>query len=451
MRSPHLQLPFRSGADVRKFETDMLLNANDGWQETRICVQPAELPGLRDPFEVTFHHRDILTTAGATFSDPELGGRLALRPREKYVDSDLGSVRVYDEVHRGDAWLKLQKVIRGVVKTRDPAWKDRAVVAGLQLSSDKTHLTVKGDHCHPVRCTLLNVTESRRDDHRHVLAYFPVLDKGIDRHLKLTVLHKCLRVLLEPLVGPGKRGVRWKSPQGIEYLVFPRVMSYVGDDPEIRDLLCIKSHQGKLPCESCTASQDQLATTSNFAAEARDAGGTLATILAASKLRQTTGVHKGTVDAFCSQHSIVAVEPAFSILPSVSMSSGGDGDYHSWFGYDSLHNDDLGLIPELVTAVCNFIKAKHPKKFNALYKHMNGLLQQLPRSEDFRVPGNGYFPDFPHAQAKEHRNVLQVLPQLFSSLREWFKGEALRAEFRQVLQVLVRSVCLPCLNLLLLL
>ncbi len=49
-----------------------------------------------------------------------------------------------------------------------------------------------------------------------------------------------------------------KDPEGKEHLVFPRLFSYVVDDPESKDVTCIKGGNSAYPCELCWVPNDQL-------------------------------------------------------------------------------------------------------------------------------------------------------------------------------------------------
>ncbi len=51
--------------------------------------------------------------------------------------------------------------------------------------------------------------------------------------VKLLVVSKCMRHLLEPLRLASYDGLNLKAPNGGEYTFFPRLLSFVGDDPEV--------------------------------------------------------------------------------------------------------------------------------------------------------------------------------------------------------------------------
>lgn len=53
-------------------------------------------------------------------------------------------------------------------------------------------------------------------------------------------------------------------------------------------------------------------------------------------------------------------------------------------------------------------------------QELNERMVLMPRAEDFQIPySNGrYFPDHSRVQAKEHRNVMQILPHILHGLDE---------------------------------
>ena len=117
---------------------------------------------------------------------------------------------------------------------------------------------------HPVQMTGLNVPHSLRGEHIHHIGYIPSLsayDRVVSgiyavvvRTLALTSLfyrcfflfqtkvalfNKVLSTMLEPLKRPSEVGERMRAPNGLWYYFFPRVLSYVVDDPELRTILGI--------------------------------------------------------------------------------------------------------------------------------------------------------------------------------------------------------------------
>ena len=88
-----------------------------------------------------------------------------------------------------------------------------------------------------------------------------------------------------------------------------------------------------------------------------------------------------------------------------------------------MHMDDLGLVPYYVVKHTEpYLKAKYGSSTGQhLLDELNHRMRLIPRAEgDFSMPycGGKYFCDFSGVQAKEHRNVLQVLPFLFKGIDE---------------------------------
>ena len=92
-----------------------------------------------------------------------------------------------------------------------------------------------------MRFTLLNIPGSVRGDYLEHVAYFPEFPAGIKNEVKLVALSKCLQLLFAPLITAVAGGVELAAPSGLKYLFFPRLLSYVADDPEWRDILAGES------------------------------------------------------------------------------------------------------------------------------------------------------------------------------------------------------------------
>lgn len=52
---------------------------------------------------------------------------------------------------------------------------------------------------------------------------------------------------------------KWLAdPHGQQRFVVPQLFSFVGDDPELKDVLCIKGGNTQHPCEMCLVPNDNL-------------------------------------------------------------------------------------------------------------------------------------------------------------------------------------------------
>lgn len=76
-------------------------------------------------------------------------------------------------------------------------------ILAILLHSDATIVTSFGSRsCHPITMTFGNLptSEISKSRHRFVVGFFPQLPPKIDRRTKLTIMHKCIRILLQPLL-----------------------------------------------------------------------------------------------------------------------------------------------------------------------------------------------------------------------------------------------------------
>ena len=68
----------------------------------------------------------------------------------------------------------------------------------------------------------------------------------------MTVISKCLSRLLEPMKEASHHGLRALCPDGRTLVTaYPRLASYVTDDPESKDIFCIRPAPAQHPCEMC--------------------------------------------------------------------------------------------------------------------------------------------------------------------------------------------------------
>ena len=133
--------------------------------------------------------------------------------------------------------------------------KPGATVAPILISTDKTKLThfVGGKVAYPVYLTVGNIPKRiRRKPSQHacvLIAYLSVdkIDRSAmgmsDQEHRIRVqrvFHEAMRVVLEPLIEAGKKGVEMASSDGSIRDVFPLISCYAADYPEQCLVACTK-------------------------------------------------------------------------------------------------------------------------------------------------------------------------------------------------------------------
>lgn len=407
---------FKNASAVYKKREEYLLGDSTDWCTTDIVVSDEDLPGV-GYCSFRFQHRNVENALKEICSNSALKHSFDVKIRKKIINIGGVDTRIFDETVNCDAAIAQQKKIKALASQIDESHSQHAVALLIQLYSDKTLLNVKGATCHPIRLTIMNIKRRCRHQFTEVVGYFPDLG-GHDRITKLLVLQKCIKALFASIEDGLKAGYQWKAPDGKKFWFFPRVISYVADDPEIRDILCIKSHQGSLPCERCTVTKEQLdvildgsSNNSNNNNTGNNRTSQQTKMLVQDAIEKiTTKKELNTISKdLGDNHSVVPVLSHMHLLH--------EGDMHLLFGYDTLHNEDLGLIPDIVTASCEWVHKRWPGKgFTYIYKHMNDMLQQIRKQSSIILPANDYFPNRTHAQAVEHRGVLQLLPHILLAL-----------------------------------
>lgn len=114
-----------------------------------------------------------------------------------------------------------------------------------------------------------------------------------------------------------------------------------------------------------------------------------------------------------------SVQPHQSALSGFVDGASDQGSYFNAFAYDSMHIEDLGTFLYIVHVSKEYLKQKYDAavaqaKLDECNTRLCALMN-LVRAEDFSLPDceDGYFPAPSLVQAKNHRNVMQVLPHIF--------------------------------------
>lgn len=136
---------------------------------------------------------------------------------------------------------------------------DRLCVTWLQFYSDKTSCN-KTTQFYPFKCGLLNIDYALKVKNLGTLGFIPILRKrrGISssklRQAKRELMAKCLTLMLAPLRAASYTGLHVQTADSRTHSVFPRVLSYVADDPEQRAVLQLYvSGRCKRQCCRCYA------------------------------------------------------------------------------------------------------------------------------------------------------------------------------------------------------
>eukprot|EP00955_Chlamydomonas_euryale_P051651 354912-Chlamydomonas_euryale.AAC.2 len=140
-------MTLESAQEVKRMSENKVKEAQDGWATSRVHIMPADLPtnGARKAMEkncpggVAFdlQHVNMLQFLKEEYGNKEYRGHFATHASRRY-DKD-GNVLFGGDVHEADTWTQMEEDLRRSSGNVD------AVIAALQLYSDKTLLFMKGE------------------------------------------------------------------------------------------------------------------------------------------------------------------------------------------------------------------------------------------------------------------------------------------------------------------
>jgi hypothetical protein len=131
-------------------------------------------------------------------------------------------------------------------------------------------------------------------------------------------------------------GVTIPDPWGKDRLVFPQLFSYVVDDPEGKDVSCIKGVPSAEPCEFCRARFGQLLQIRDRWPSRSEAHQKQ---LYERAMRCTTATER---EALCKKYSFHPV--ASGLWGFAFADDPGLGGSAQCFAFESMHNEDLGVF-----------------------------------------------------------------------------------------------------------
>lgn len=411
-----MQMSFQHYSAIERYRDNFLANEHHGWAAHTVTVKGHEFPGPKEDcdneYNYTFRCRNISNVLQQICGDESLKDAFSLQMKVRTMNIDSQSVRIFQQVTECDAAITAYRHVRYL---KNDGEHENTVLL-LQLYSDKTIVNVKNVACHPIRLAVLNLPLHEKEKRIEIVGYFPIVPTGTNRVHKLLVLTRCFIHLLEPLKVADSTGEVWLAPDGQKYRFFTRILSYIADDPEIRDILCINAHNSEYPCERCEVAAGDLAT-HHECFEARDA---VEIKRKAEEMLQKVASGEVTIGKAVKECQKFSFVPVVSGLHTLLNSCDPEKpcNYNHIFGFDTLHIQDLGLVINLVDAIVDWIKkAPWPERgFKYVFNHMNKMLNAIRHSTSITLPSSPYFPDHGAMQGKEHRGVLQVLPHIFSDV-----------------------------------
>ena len=342
------------------------------WKVQNITVSKDDVPQLGDiVMSAKFFLKDTEDWLRGEFDNPTYKDNFVMEAKE-YHNED--GERCFNTPEQCDAWLYQQKALRELLPHHDP------VVAAIQLYSDKTLLNRKGLNCHPVKAVLLNVPFTRRISAISTIAYLSSFNERPANvgdnawcMAKLHYMHRSMSLLLEPLKKMSWQGMQLRDPSGVYRLVYPRLLSYVMDDPESKDLYCI----GKTsrPCEACKIPSDELLNIELIA-------GVKIASEQQERYLEIVGTRNNAERQQLINHYSILPVPC-SLFGFAGQDEDTPGNIMRVLGFEKMHNDDLGVFLYIVDNIKPFLmqtRGLSAVRANGCLTKLNDRMQAAPRA-----------------------------------------------------------------------
>ncbi|KIK32479.1 hypothetical protein CY34DRAFT_27215 [Suillus luteus UH-Slu-Lm8-n1] len=201
------------------------------------CQLIPSLHGTKSPIQLFW--RDLVECLESLFSNPLFHDQLDFIPRHIYKTA-ARLLRVYSEWLTGDAAWSIQDQL-----------PQGAMILGTVLSSDKTNVTTMTGArvTHPLLLGLANIrmrTHMKLSSKAFMLmALLPILqylhpNQCMWGMLEDHLIHKCLSIVLQPLMKAAELGIMMSDPVGNIHHCFTPLAAYIVDTPEACMLACVR-------------------------------------------------------------------------------------------------------------------------------------------------------------------------------------------------------------------
>jgi hypothetical protein len=169
-------------------------------------------------------------------------------------------------------------------------------------------------------------------------------------------------------------GANMYDPWGRYQLVFPRLLSYVVDDPEGKDVACIKGGRTNHSCERCWVHSEKLVHIDKQYAPRTERKQTELY----NKISTTRKTNRTEGDKVAAEYS---THPVPSPVWGFKDQDVGVGNSMMCFGFEAMHNEDLGVFLYIVDHVDTYFRTvMRPRDASRCVQVLNSRLSSLPRA-----------------------------------------------------------------------